>query len=246
MAIKHHRAPILTVSRDDPTNPSCQVAAGRPRKEDEPARLENLLRTAETLFLNAGYSNVSLETIARQAHVAVRTIYVKFGGKIGLFRAVIANASLRYFGDMPDLATDDRAVVTILSDFANRFVKMTSHPSFLQLYRMVQAEAPNTPELGVAFYLAGPRQMREKLQRFFSRPDIARKLHTSLAAEALASHLVNCLLGEITWTIWFGAAPTPDTGEQSRAEVGLHLFLRSVIRGKALVPIMSILRPAPE
>ena len=63
----------------------CGKPAGRPRAADMEARMENLLHTAGCLFLEKGYGKVSLEMIAREAHVAVRTIYVKFGGKAGLF-----------------------------------------------------------------------------------------------------------------------------------------------------------------
>ena len=56
-------------------------AAGRPKAADVEARTQELLQVAATLFLKNGYTKTSLESIARAAHVAVRTIYVKFGGK---------------------------------------------------------------------------------------------------------------------------------------------------------------------
>ena len=71
---------------------------------------QNLLETAGCLFLRKGYGKVSLEMIAREAHVAVRTIYVKFGGKSGLFNAVIEQRRAAYFATMPALETDMRPI----------------------------------------------------------------------------------------------------------------------------------------
>ena len=57
---------------------------GRPTRTALATRRETLLATALDLFIEHGYANVSLAAIANAAHVAVRTIYVKFGGKAGL------------------------------------------------------------------------------------------------------------------------------------------------------------------
>src|SRR5471032_2921 len=93
-------------ANDSPDSPCYGKGAGRPRAADKEARLQNLLHTAAQLFLEKGYSKVSLEMITRQAHVAVRTIYVKFGGKAGLLNAIIANGRARYFSGMSSMETD--------------------------------------------------------------------------------------------------------------------------------------------
>src|SRR5476649_342280 len=97
--------------------PGCGKSAGRPRAADKEARLQNLLDTAAHLFLEKGYGKVSLEMIAREAHVAVRTIYVKFGGKAGLLNAVIAEGRARFFGGVFNMGTDMRPIEDILTDF---------------------------------------------------------------------------------------------------------------------------------
>jgi AcrR family transcriptional regulator len=49
----------------------------------------DILTTAGAMFREHGYSAVSMPTIAREAGVAVETIYRAFGSKAGLFSAVI-------------------------------------------------------------------------------------------------------------------------------------------------------------
>jgi AcrR family transcriptional regulator len=48
-----------------------------------------LLDAAKCLFLERGFAQVSMELIARTAGVAVRTIYIHFGGKHGLLCKII-------------------------------------------------------------------------------------------------------------------------------------------------------------
>jgi len=85
-----------TLCEHSEAEPLCGSAAGRPRAADLEARMQNLVATAARLFSEKGYTKVSLEMIAREAHVAVRTIYVKFGGKTGLFNAVLTSGRARF------------------------------------------------------------------------------------------------------------------------------------------------------
>jgi AcrR family transcriptional regulator len=202
--------------------PVYPASAGRPRNADREARLANLLDTAETLFLEKGYGNVSLEAIAREARVAVRTIYVKFGGKAGLLKAVIVEGRSRYFAGMSDMETDQRTIAEALTDFSVRFVEQLSQPGFIALHRMVIAEAQTTPELALAFYLAGPLQTRQQLSRFFGRPEIASQLRSDLPPDALSLHLLNCLLGDQVTRILFDEEMPRDEA-QIRAEVVARL-----------------------
>ena len=88
-------------------------AAGRPKAAEVEARTQELLQTAGGLFLKNGYTKTSLESIARAAHVAVRTIYVKFGGKAGLLHAVLAAKRDRFFRSQP-METDPRPLQEIV------------------------------------------------------------------------------------------------------------------------------------
>lgn len=209
-----------------PDLPGCGKSAGRPRAADKEARLQNLLNTAAQLFLEKGYGKVSLEMIAREAHVAVRTIYVKFGGKAGLLNAVIAEGRARFFGGMLNMETDTRSIEEILTDFSLRFVELVSLPSFCSLHRMVIAEAGSTPELAQTFYQAGPKQTREQLARFFGRADIKAQIRSELPPELLAVHLLNCLLGDQTTRLLFEPeVPRTEAENLAHVQQAITLFL---------------------
>jgi TetR/AcrR family transcriptional repressor of mexJK operon len=214
-----------------PDSPCYGKAAGRPRAADKAARREALLATAGRLFLEKGYSKVSLEMIAREAHVAVRTIYVKFGGKAGLLNAIIANGREHYMSGMESMETDQRPMETILGDFALRFLELVSLPTFNNLHRMVVAEAKSTPELAETFFKAGPQLTRDELGRFFARPDIKAQLRDDLRPEMVPVFLINCLMGDYMTRLLF-PREEPLRGEElrRRAAEGLDLFLHAVRR----------------
>lgn len=212
----------------------CGKPAGRPRAADMEARAENLLHTAGSLFLDKGYGKVSLEMIAREAHVAVRTIYVKFGGKSGLFNAVVEQKRAAYFAAMPALQTDMRPLPVILADFGLLFMQLITMPAAIRLNRMVIAEAASHPELAESFYRVGPGQTREMLSHFFSRPDIAPLFRAALTPELLSMHLLNCLLGDQMSRLLFLPKTQPDVAQLRKlVEVRLDLFLRATLQHPA-------------
>jgi len=223
-------AALADLDCPDPDSPCFGKVAGRPRAADKEARQQALLHTAAQLFLEKGYSKVSLEMIAREAHVAVRTIYVKFGGKAGLLNAVIENGRARFFSSMTDMASDPRPIREVLEDFAVRFLELVSIPSFGNLHRMVVAEARTTPELAQTFYQAGPKRTREQLTRFFDRPEVRAQMRPDVPRDMLAVHLTSCLLGDNMIRMLFPEEQAPTEAElRAQAIKGVDLFLHGVM-----------------
>jgi AcrR family transcriptional regulator len=178
----------------DPIDSACK-AAGRPKADEVEARMQELLDTAGRLFLKNGYTKTSLESIARAAHVAVRTIYVKFGGKAGLLHAVLAAKRDRYFSSQP-MDSDPRPFKEVVADFARQLVELKNSQEAIDMQRIVMAEAPTNPELAEAFWNGGPRQTREMLGRYFARPDIRAQLRADVPLELLPEFLMSGVSGD--------------------------------------------------
>jgi TetR/AcrR family transcriptional repressor of mexJK operon len=207
----------------------CCKPAGRPKASDVEARTANLIQVAGALFLAHGYSKVSLEMIAREAHVAVRTIYVKFGGKAGLFRTVIENNRDGHIGAL-NMDTDPRPFEEVVAHFAAHFLAMMTSPQAIRVQRMVVAEASTNPDLSQAFYEAGPRQTRDMLGRYFARPEVRARLRDDVPHEQLPVHLINCVMGDQIARFLF--EPPVEAAEltERRLQERLALFYRSVLR----------------
>jgi TetR/AcrR family transcriptional repressor of mexJK operon len=204
-------------------------AAGRPRAADLEARNKNLIEKAGQLFLELGYGKVSLELIAREAHVAVRTIYVKFGGKAGLFKEVLI-ANRDRFISPHQMETDQRPMKEVIGEFSEHFLEMITAPEALAVQRMVVAEAKSNPELAHSFYDAGPRQSREMLSHYFARPDIRAQLREDLAMDLIPGYLINCVMGDPFSRFLFDPAEQPRDEVRTRLHQRLELFYQSVLR----------------
>ncbi|GAB2852628.1 efflux system transcriptional repressor NalC [Pseudoduganella ginsengisoli] len=214
--------------------PCQRKAQGRPKAADAEARLQELIVIAAQLFMEKGYNKVSLEMIAKQARVAVRTIYVKFGGKAGLFSAVIAAGRTHFFADMDDLDTTTRPLRDVLADFGLHFLDLVTSPVAVALHRIVIAESQSTPELARAYYDVGPRQTREQIARLLSRPDIRAQLRDDVPVEMLAVQFLNCLMGDHMGRLLFqpDSAPAPEV-MQRQLNIGLDMFLGGALRRPA-------------
>ena len=169
--------------------------------------------------------------IAREAHVAVRTIYVKFGGKVGLFGAVLNNGRAHFLSDIGNMDIDTRPIPQILSDFGMRFLSLVTAPASLSLQRMVIAEAKTNPELARTFFDTGPAQTREVLTRFFARADIRAQLRENLSLDLLPIHLIGTILGDI-FTLYLLEQNHTKSDEEIRASLDqrLSLFYHAVLR----------------
>jgi AcrR family transcriptional regulator len=214
-------------SLHDPSD-STSKAAGRPKADEVEARMQELLDIAGRLFLKNGYTKTSLESIARAAHVAVRTIYVKFGGKAGLLHAVLASKRDQFFRSQP-MDTDPRPFKEIVAEFARQMLELKNSQEAIEMQRVVMAEAPTNPELAEAFWNGGPRQTREMLGRFFARPEIRAQLRADLPFDLLPEYLMSCISGDQLCRFVF--AQQQRTPEEMERELDrrLDLFYRSVL-----------------
>lgn len=210
----------------EPTQPA--KAAGRPKASEVEARTQGLIEVAAGLFLKHGYTGTSLETIAREAHVAVRTIYVKFGGKAGLLKAVLQARRERFFA-IGGMDHDGRPLREVIGEFAGHFYDMLCEPDAVALQRVVMAESGTNPELAEAFYEAGPRMTREMLERYFARPDIRAQLRAEVPLALLPSHLIACINGDPVIRFLFpDRKPEREEARRLLAE-RLELFYRSIL-----------------
>ena len=204
-------------------------SAGRPKASDVEARTQDLIDTAAELFLAHGYTRTSLEAIARAARVAVRTIYVKFGGKAGLLDAVLLSRRNQFF-QMPDMEHDPRPFRTVMDEFSRHFYDLLCQEQLVAMQRVVIAEAAETPELAHTFYDAGPRLTRDMLVRFFARADVRAQLHPDLPFDQLPGILISTISGDAILRFIFPRDQPPRAEAHRQLAQRMELFYRGVLR----------------
>lgn len=203
-----------------------RATGGRPTKEEAIQRREHLLIEATRVFLDYGYGLASIDVLAREAHVAKRTIYQHFGNKAELFGAVIRRLSDRIFEPFPDLTAVSRPPEQVLSAFAQQLLIQVTSKEVIGVHRVVIGEAHRFPELAQQFYANGPARALAVLVQYFDAQNQLGILHISDISLA-AEQFLNLVLGECHRRILFGIDRMAGSEAMENQVAGaISLFLR--------------------
>ncbi|MGZ4980111.1 MAG: TetR/AcrR family transcriptional regulator [Methylobacter sp.] len=208
------------------------IKRGRPRKGDELISRDRLLDTASSLFLEHGYGNLSLETIAREARVSMRTIYSQFGGKAGLFGAMIRRCSDGFVTSLSEEHVLANSPDEVLISFAKQFLHGITRPDVVRMRALLVGESPRFPDLATQFYEQGPQRTLEHLAQFFVRQQQA-GYFVATDPHFLADQFLSALRNERFQKLQLGLEPTPDEAEiDAWARQAVDLFLHGSLKRK--------------
>lgn len=207
---------------------------GRPRKGEEALRRDRLLDEAMALFAEHGYGALSLETIARRAHVSLRTIYRQFGGKAQLFGAVIRRVSDEFAAGLPPDGDPERPLDEVLVEFGRRYLYRITRPECTRLRTQILAEAQRFPELAAEFYRNGPQRTLARLGELFAAHQQAGRL-LELDCRFLAGQFLSALRGEGFQRLQLGLEEAPSQAQiDAWVKPAVRLFLVGCLKPGAL------------
>jgi AcrR family transcriptional regulator len=198
--------------------------AARLARTDRDERRETILQIAHAAFLEDGYAATSMSSIAARVGGSKATLYNYFSSKEELFAAVIEERC-RDFHEMlydADLESDDfRKALTTLGE---RAVRWMLRDDSIATYRLITAETGRFPELGRAFYLAGPHKGKEMLAEFFGRAAENGHLKPGYMM-GMAIHFMVLCKGELQHRkLWNIDSPT-DRDIETTVAAGVNTFL---------------------
>jgi TetR/AcrR family transcriptional regulator, mexJK operon transcriptional repressor len=131
------------------------AASPAPRRPNDVAqRRERVVRMAAALFLKKGYDNVSIDEIIGVVGGSKATIYAWFGGKEGLFDAVVR----RKCEDVTlAIAVDAKGSLDAqLTAIGRSFLAMVLSPPILEFHRLMVSIGRTFPHAGRLFFETGP------------------------------------------------------------------------------------------
>lgn len=164
---------------------------GRPPDALVPERERALLDAAEKLFIQHGYHQVSIATIATTVHVATKTIYIKFGSKRGMLRALIER-DLRAWRDK--IAAVERSGAGVHEQLGELAGLMLRRMLTLPDARLrVDAVAERDEELA-ELVAAADVPWRQSLVRLLARLPACRAT-AATDVNVLADLFIGCVLG---------------------------------------------------
>jgi TetR/AcrR family transcriptional regulator len=97
---------------------------GRPKAQDAPATLEQILDAAFRAFATYGYDGVAVRTLNRELGVSHNLIHQRFGSKLGLWYAAVDRA---YGHQVTELATAFDPTLTDPLDQLNHAIRRFVH-----------------------------------------------------------------------------------------------------------------------
>ncbi len=178
---------------------------------------QTILRLARQRFVHDGYTATKMEPIARESGVSTATLYALFGGKDGLFAAVIDDAAEDFAREMAGVrAIHGEAGLTLIS-FAEAYAGFMSDPFVRAVFRLVMAERPRFQAVAIRFFEKGRVEFGATLIEILVRLAASGALRPLDRPSWAAGHL----MGMIEHPIFFVPLVTGDEvhARRSNAEV---------------------------
>jgi AcrR family transcriptional regulator len=130
---------------------------------DRDARREAILDVARDVFLEEGYANASMSTIAARVGGSKGTLYNYFKNKEQLFAAYVVRHCAWQRDAMFELSADIDDIRAALTRVGRTYLSIVLSDFSMANFRVIVAEAQRTPEIGRAFYETGPKSGSELL-----------------------------------------------------------------------------------
>ena len=188
--------------------------------------MTRLLDIAQRHFLTAGYHETSVDNITREAGIAKKTLYHHFGGKAGLFTAIVKALRRSWISELGDIVVQSRHPSQVLEAVALHLLDVGTRREMIELHRLFIVEARRFPDLARGNYdQDGSPSGMEPLSSYLrsARAEGALKVEdVALATEQFTS----LVLGGIRGRLLLGVGRRPGPSERQRiARQAVHIFL---------------------
>ena len=203
---------------------------------DGGAKRRQVMDGARAAFLSAGFDGASMNDIARAAGVSKGTLYAYFDSKEQLFEALIREDKEQQAERLCVFPREGGDPAALLGEFGRRMVEMTMRPEAVAQVRVVIAATARFPQLGRAFYDAGPRygvQMLAAQLGAFARAGALEIVD----AEAAAGQFINLCCSDFHKRVLFGVVDSVAPAEIDAAvDAAVEVFLKAYRPSRPIVP----------
>lgn len=183
------------------------------------ARRDAFLSAGRQVFQEKGFADATLDDVIAKSGGSRQTLYSLFGGKQGLFEAMISDTCETIFRGMTTELLATQPLYDVLEQVGIRYLTTVTSSDCLSLNRLVISEAPRMPELGQLFWTLGPGRSRRFLAAFF-QSQIQRGTLRLADSNAAADHFLEMLSGTVRLQCLVGLRPPPAKNEIKKIVTG--------------------------
>nr|WP_067296149.1 TetR/AcrR family transcriptional regulator [Marinobacterium profundum] len=195
------------------------------RSKSEEKRIQ-ILDAAVELFTERGFSNTSMDQIARQAGVSKQTVYSHFGNKEDLFVGAVGCKCAAH-AMTPELFEPHLDLHLQLLDIARQFTALLQSREAIQVLRTCMSEAKTYPQLSRLFYDAGPKRLTSMMSQLLAQLDSLGRLRVPDTRFA-AVQFLKMVQGELQMQLELNTGePIADSEHQRYLENCVSMFLRA-------------------
>jgi AcrR family transcriptional regulator len=185
-----------------------------------------ILEAAAEMFRSQGY-DVPMDAIATAANVAKQTLYNQFGSKEELFKQIIADRAAVMRAPLAAHALE-RHPRDMLADVARQYYTHACAPHEIGYTRMIIGASQQFPDIGEAYYEAGPKLMLDALSQWIAREERLGRLDTGGDPQLAAEHFLGMITGQIEAKGLLGVVVEMSPGEiERRARFCADIFMRA-------------------
>jgi TetR/AcrR family transcriptional regulator, mexJK operon transcriptional repressor len=190
-------------------------------------RRRRILEAAARLFMAEGYGATSMDRVARAAGVSKATLYAHFRAKEQLFTTIVAEECARH-GAAEAAVLAPAGLAQALRAMGQAYLTLLFSDNAIALYRVVMAEAHRFPELGHAFFEAGPRGIFARFAAWATARQQEAKLRPDAEPGTMAEHFFALLRTSFFLRRLMGLEPAPDAAAIGRVvDAAVHVFMRA-------------------
>ena len=143
----------------------------------DPAKKEAIKHCASELFMENGFTKVSLDQIAKAASVTKQTIYRYFKNKDELFSSIITDKCIEYRPSEEMLEDINLHPEKFLKSLARSFLDLLYSEDVIDMHKLIMSEAiSGSSTIPKLFYKHGPQAMLTMLENYFKKAHVKKYL----------------------------------------------------------------------
>jgi AcrR family transcriptional regulator len=211
------------MAQDDSLKTSAEPEAGRAE-----LRRAAFLKAAREVFLEYGYEAANMAEIVKRAGGSLSTLYGQFGGKKGLFEAMI-DARVNALTEQMHVELAQHAPLKEgLRRIGEAFLTKQAAADSLDVFRLMVAQAKKFPDLAEAFGQRAPEKVRKALADYLEDRAKAGELRIS-NPDLAASVFFDLVRARIQFRALLNASYTPTEAEiRETVDRAVKVFLGGI------------------
>lgn len=193
------------------------------RKAD---RRRTILDVAERSFLDRGFADTSMSTIAAELGGSKTTLWSYFRSKEELFEAVMDSKIAAFQGALDEALIPAGGPAAALARFGRVMLDKIMSPASVALHRLIVAEGERFPVMGEAFAARGPDRIRARLTTYMAGEMAEGRLLPGDAQLAARQFMALCQAGGYLDRLW-RPSRSPTFDPTTDVATAVETFLRA-------------------